>query len=212
VEPDEPAPDPDVAARRAAIAVAGHARDLEAVRVGLADADGRVRAAAVRALIAMRAATDQDVARAIEDPSPIVRRTVCEAAAEAGKDAVTGAFASLLSDPEPAVVEAAAFAVGELDDRDAVEALATIATTHADALCRESAVAALGAIGDPRGKAAVIAALADTNYVRRRAVVALAAFSGTDVAEALQGRLADRDWQVRQAAEDIIGVNRQIAP
>ena len=40
----------------------------------------------------------------------------------------------------------------------------------------------------------------------RRAVVALAAFEGTDVVEALRARLDDRDWQVRQAAETILQI------
>jgi HEAT repeat protein len=211
VEPDKPATDLGGAERRASLAVAGHNGDLGAVRAGLVDVDARVRAAAVRALIRLGAATTGDIAAAIADRSAIVRRTVCELAAEA-PGGVAGEFASLLSDPEGDVVEAAAFAVGELGDDGAIGMLCEIATTHADALCRESAVAALGAIGDPRGKAAVLAALDDSNYVRRRAVVALAAFSGPDVAEALERRLHDRDWQVRQAAEDIIGVNRQIGP
>ena len=48
--------------------------------------------------------------------------------------------------------------------------------SHADARCREAAVAALGAIGDPAGLPAVLAALRDTPTVRRRATVALAGF------------------------------------
>ncbi|MHB1584695.1 MAG: HEAT repeat domain-containing protein, partial [Acidimicrobiales bacterium] len=65
-------------------------------------------------------------------------------------------------------------------------------------------VAALGAIGDPAGKAAVLDASAgDRPSVRRRAVVALAAFDGDDVDAALTAALADRDWQVRQAAEEL---------
>ena len=50
------------------------------------------------------------------------------------------------------------------------------ATAHDDARCREAAVAALGAIGDPAGLPAVLAALGDKPTVRRRATVALAGF------------------------------------
>ena len=56
--------------------------------------------------------------------------------------------------------------------------LASAGSGHADPLCREAAVAALGAIGDPAGLAAVLAALEDKPAVRRRAAVALAAFEG----------------------------------
>ena len=66
-------------------------------------------------------------------------------------------------------------------------------------------MAALGAIGDRRGLDAVLtAASGDRPAVRRRAVVALAAFDGPEVDAALERALTDRDWQVRQAAEDLL--------
>jgi HEAT repeat protein len=68
---------------------------------------------------------------------------------------------------------------------------------------REAAVAALGAIGDPAGLAAVLAATRDRATVRRRAVLALAPFDGPGVDAALERARTDRDWQVRQAAEDL---------
>ncbi len=88
-------------------------------------------------------------------------------------------------------------------------ALAELASTtsgHADALCREAAVAALGAIGDPAGLAAVLSALEDKPAIRRRAAAALAAFDGPEVEPALRRCLEDRDWQVRQVAEDLLAV------
>ena len=57
------------------------------------------------------------------------------------------------------------------------------------------------------GRSAVLAALRDAPAVRRRAVVALAAFSGADIEAALRERLSDRDWQVRQAAEEVLGIS-----
>ncbi len=110
-----------------------------------------------------------------------------------------------LADPE--LSEVAAFALGELvmdhdTKQDAVAALGQQATTNEDALSRESAVAALGALED--GLSFVLAATQDVATVRRRAVLALAPFEGPDVDEALQAALSDRDWQVRQAAEDLL--------
>ena len=52
-----------------------------------------------------------------------------------------------------------------------------------------------------RGWRPILAALNDKPAVRRRAVVALAAFSGPLVERALDDALSDKDWQVRQAAE-----------
>ena len=75
---------------------------------------------------------------------------------------------------------------------------------HADPLCREAAVAALGALGDERGLPAILAATADKPAVRRRAVIALAPFDGPEVEAALRRALTDRDRQVRQAAEDLL--------
>lgn len=194
---------PSAARRRAAIALAAHADDEAAVRMGLDDTEPKVRLAALAALVRIGRATPGDVASRLRDPDPGVRRGSCELAC-----AVPGSSARLLLDDDvPAVVEAAAFAVGELGEPHCVERLCAIAAEHDDPLCREAAVAALGALGDPTGKRAVLAALHDVPAIRRRAVVALAAFDGSDVDDALRERLVDRDWQVRQAAEDVLGVS-----
>ncbi|NLD75059.1 MAG: HEAT repeat domain-containing protein, partial [Acidimicrobiales bacterium] len=84
-----------------------------------------------------------------------------------------------------------------------VEALATLAIEADDSLIRESAVAALGSLGDPAGLNAILNATEDKATVRRRAVIALAPFEGPEVDAALERALTDRDWQVRQAAEDL---------
>ena len=80
------------------------------------------------------------------------------------------------------------------------------ATSHADPLVREAAVAALGAQGDASALPAVLAATSDKPAIRRRAVLALAAFEGDEVEARLQSALTDPDWQVRQAAEDLLHI------
>lgn len=105
------------------------------------------------------------------------------------------------------MAEMALFAAGEHADQLPDHTLTLVistATGHDDPLCREAAVAALGAVGDERGRDTVIAATDDKPAIRRRAVVALAAFEGPEVEAALRARLDDRDWQVRQAAETIL--------
>ena len=106
----------------------------------------------------------------------------------------------------------AAWFLAERHSQSAVPALAATATGHEDARCREAAVAALGAIGDPAGLPAVLAALHDSPTVRRRATVALAGFDDPRVTPALRGALADRDWQVRQAAGELLDEPSEAQP
>ncbi|MGO9881328.1 MAG: HEAT repeat domain-containing protein [Acidimicrobiales bacterium] len=192
----------EAARRRGDAAAAGHTGDETAARAFFTDPDAGVRAAALGALVRMGRATPQDAQSGLADVDPRARRYACEL----GADLPGADFAALLDDPDDIVVEAACYAVGEVGDSRAVTELVRIASSHSDALCRESAVAALGAIGDADGLAAVLAALADKPQIRRRAVVALAAFEGPECDAALKGCLADPDWQVRQAAEDVLGV------
>ncbi len=164
-----------------------------------------MRATAVASLARAGFATPEDSRRALADPDPGVRRRACELA----EGLPGGDFLPLLADHEASVVEAAAFALGETaggaDPPAAVARLCEVAAHHKDPLCRESAVAALGAIGDPAGLPAILAALRDKPAIRRRAVLALAPFEGPEVDAALETALQDRDWQVRQAAEDVLG-------
>ncbi len=123
--------------------------------------------------------------------------------------ALPGALAEALTDrlldDDDTVVEIAAWAWGERPPaiERAFELILTITTEHSDALCREAAVAALGAIGDIRALPTILRATTDKATVRRRAIIALAPFDGPEVDEALERARSDRDWQVRQAAEDL---------
>jgi HEAT repeat protein len=122
--------------------------------------------------------------------------------------AIVPGLVDTLADRDTGVVEAACYALGEFGAETgerAVAALATIATGHDDPLGREAAVAALGAIGLEAGLPAILTATRDRPTVRRRAILALAPFDGPDVDEALARAGHDRDWQVRQAAEDLSG-------
>lgn len=109
----------------------------------------------------------------------------------------------MLDDVDALVVEGAAFVLGEHLYVDAVVALCGVAEQHEDARCRESAVAALGAIGDDRGRSTIIASLKDKPAIRRRAIVALSNFEGPDIDAALDEAGEDRDWQVRSAVTQL---------
>ena len=172
------------------------------------DPDARVRSAALGAFVLKGprrpAAAAWEVAA--RDPDPAVRRRTAELAPRLRANTSTRTLLILLDDTEPLVAEAAAFALGEHPRAGprAVAALGLAATTHDDPLVREAAVAALGSIGDPASLEIVLAACDDKPAVRRRAVLALAAFDGDAVEARLRAALDDRDWQVRQAAEDLL--------
>jgi HEAT repeat protein len=197
---------PDASARRRATALAGHAGDEAAARDALTDPAPTVRATAVGALERLGALTSDDLAIALADPAAAVRRRACEAAALVQGDAPPSLLAAL-ADDDATVAEVAAWATGERQPAElgAVAALAELVVDHPDALVREAAVAALGAIGDAAGLPAILRALDDKATVRRRAVIALAPFEGDAVDAALAKAREDRDWQVRQAAEDLSG-------
>lgn len=207
-------PGPGPVERAAALAERGLAgpfdpETADEVRAALADDDPRVRAAALAALV--RAAPPDHATAAwrsaLTDEAPPVRRRAAELTPQL--DADPAPLLALLDDPDVTVIEATAWALGERGAdairAGAVEALARTTEAHADAIAREAAVAALGALGDPAGLPAIMHACTDKPTVRRRAVLALAPFDGPDVDAALQRALEDRDWQTRQAAEDLTG-------
>jgi HEAT repeat protein len=184
------------------IAVAGHTGDAIAARGALADPDPVTRELGLGALLRLEMLTDADLDTALGDGAPSVRR---RAAMIAGQRPGVS-LRAVLADADLTVVEAAAWACGEQEsvDDDVLETLIDLGVTSGDALVREACTAALGAIGDPRGLATILHGCTDKPAVRRRAVLALAPFDGDEVDAALQTALTDRDWQVRQAAEDIV--------
>jgi len=201
-------PDQGARLRRRRVAAAGHRGDEAVARRGLSDADPSVQVAALGALQRLGRLEVGDVIRALATEDPGVRRRAVDAApAVAGKGSrsvLPTALSAALTDPDPLVVVGAAWFLGERRYRPAVAALAQVASAHDDTRCREAAVAALGAIGDPAGLAAVLGALDDKPTVRRRATVALAGFDDPAVEPALRRAAADRDWQVRQAADELL--------
>ena len=190
-----------MSARRRAVAVAGHRADITVARGALHDPDDGVRALALGACARAGALSDADVEEALRDPSAFVRRRAAEIAADRPGVDLLGA----LDDDDATVVEQAAWSCGEQQQvsETVLARLIELAGSAPVALVRESAVAALGALGDERGLPAILAGCGDQPAVRRRAVLALAPFDGPEVEAALDRALEDRDWQVRQAAEDL---------
>jgi HEAT repeats len=195
--------------RRLQVIRAGHRGDEAAARTALGDHEPAVWAAALGALERMGALQAGDVTAALAGGPPAVRRRAVAVAISArgrgSRSTLTAALHQALDDGDPLVVVGACTALGERRDRSAVPRLGRVAHDHDDPRCREAAVAALGAVGDPAGLEFVLGALADKPTVRRRATVALAAFEGEAVEAGLRRSLADRDWQVREVAEILLG-------
>lgn len=171
----------------------------------LDDPDARRRVLALRAAQRRGLISDGSWRAALTDADVDVRReslTLIAAATQVDPSLLSLVVAAL-HDHDALVVDAAAFAVGEHLHVAAIEELITVATGHDDARCRESAIAALGAIGDDRARPAIIGALEDRPAVRRRAIVALANFEGPDIDAALARASEDRDWQVRAAVDQL---------
>ena len=183
------------------VAEAGHSGDEATARESLSSSDPVLRELALGALTRMGALTDGDLRGAFSDQAYTVRRRAAMLAAKRRDISLI----ELLRDSNDSVVEAAAWACGEHEvvSEEEFTRLVALATDAGEPLVRESAIAALGAIGDLRGLPAILAGCADKPAIRRRAVLALAPFSGPQVDAALQAALQDRDWQVRQAAEDL---------
>jgi HEAT repeat protein len=187
--------------------VAGHQGDAGTARAALNDSNPVVRAAALGALDRCDELDAAQLAAGLGDPDRSVRRRAALIAAH--RDDVADELMVLLDDTDDTVVEVAAFAWGErTDGATSVTRLSALAATHEDSLCREAAVAALGSIGDPAGRDAVLAGCDDKATVRRRAVLSLAAFEGPEVTAMLVRMCEDRDLQVRQAAEDLLAIER----
>jgi HEAT repeat protein len=187
--------------RWSALAAAGHTGDVDLVRSALTDPEAAARELALGALDRLDELTDDELVVALTDPVASVRRRAVELAAKRpGTDLIMS-----LADDDPSVVEIAAWACGEHETvgDTTLDRLIELAGASTVALVREACVAALGAIGDERGLPAILAGCGDVPAVRRRAVLALAPFDGDEVEAAIDQALADRDWQVRQAAEDL---------
>jgi HEAT repeat protein len=187
------------------VVVAGHRGDAETALRAVGSDDPRLREVALGALARAGALEPARIERVLrEDADPAVRRRACDLAATFQLSGpLLAAVQAALADPDALVVEAACWALGESSFAPVDELMRT-ARSHPDARAREAAVAAIGSIGDSRGLPAVLDALDDRPTVRRRAVVALAAFDGAEVRAALLRSAADRDWQVREVAEILL--------
>jgi HEAT repeat protein len=201
--------------RRRRAVLAGHrAREVEALTLA-GDPEPSVREAALAALARLGVLNTDELVEALADSDPSLR---CRASRIAGQAAsrepplqpasvIIDTLTATLDDTDSAVAETAAWALGEWGQASGdapTDVLCKMATEHSDPLCREAAVAALGAIRDRKALPSILTALEDKPAIRRRAAIALGAFDDPSAKDGLRRCLDDRDWQVRQAAEELL--------
>ncbi len=187
---------------RTDIILAEQAGNVDALLRSLEAESASIRALALGSLSKIDALTSDHRHAALSDGD----RNVRVRAVEVSIDDVSIDLVSLLEDDDDVVVETAAWALGERESAspDVITALDRVGRNHEVSICREAAIAALGAIGSVDGLPTILAGLDDRAPVRRRAVLALAPFDSPEVHAALVRALDDRDRQVRQAAEDLL--------
>ena len=176
--------------------------DVSSLIDHLGHADASIRSLALGSMDRIAELADDQLQDALDDPNRDVRCRAIELAVP--RDQIR--LVQLLDDPDDLVVETAAWALGERESNSAevIAWLVEVGIHHDVSICREAAIAALGAIGDESGLPAILAGLEDRAPVRRRAVLALAPFDSPEVTDALERAAQDRDRQVRQAAEDLL--------
>ena len=201
LQPDEGSEDANVTRIRQRIIELSLNGEFQLVTEYLEHPEPDVRATALRVLDNEGKLEKSIVERSLSDSAFKVRNAIAYLISR-NRDIPAMKF---LLDEDAEIVEIACWGVGERGDTSAeiLDVLQSITESHSDSLCRESAVAALGALGDEKALGSILKAVEDIATVRRRAVLALAPFDGPEVELAIAKALEDRDWQVRQAAEDI---------
>jgi len=182
------------------VIVAGHRGDSDVAQQGLGSSDSRVRVAALFALDHLGVLSAAQVESCLRDAEMDVRLAAAELSAKYSADLTIA-----LHDSEYLVVEMGAWACGERESvsEDVFARLLNLGVEHTHPLVREASIAALGALGDDRALPVILAGCEDKPAIRRRAVLALAPFDGIEVEAAIDKALTDKDWQVRQSAEDL---------
>ena len=199
--------------RRRRAVLAGHDGDREGAGRLAADPDPTVRAAALGALWRLGALDDDILLRALGDPDPGVRRRACAVAGGGADDvspspAVVDGLVQAADDTDPSVVETAAWALGEVGPRCGTAAVAR--------LCRVAGrppFSGVSRIGRRRPRAPSGRRIPWRRAGRPRRHAQHPAAGGhrpgrlrrSDAPMTVCGAVwDDRDWQVRQAAEELL--------
>jgi HEAT repeat protein len=210
-------------------AAAQRPHEQASVRDLLADLNAADPAARAKAACGLRELGDRaaealaPLTKLLADGAPVDARVCAHRWWRGGSDAVTtpgeqaaSALASLGSPAMPSLLGAlkheawiarrnAAWALGAIDDRRAVDALVQALRDREPAV-REQAAWALGAIDDNSAVQPLVGSLKDDDYrVRKQSAWALGAIDDARAVEPLVGALADQQADVREQAAWALG-------
>jgi peptidylprolyl isomerase len=146
------------------------------------------------------------LAELLTDDDAETRAAAARAFGRIGANEGVQPLISRLTDPELAVRREVIFALGQIGDAAARDALVRIAGSNADGAERDEAVLALGKLEGDGAAEAILPFLGDANpRVRADAAIALARTGDAVAANDLRSLLADKEPSVRTAAAWAIG-------
>jgi HEAT repeat protein len=194
--------------RAAKDSVSGRVRDAAAIRhltTRLESDDPCVRRTAAK-MLGHSTVGDHELVRLLDGARSRLREAALLAIGEAERPTLRSRVERELRSDDPAVVAMAAWALGELEDRQSLDPLVD-ALRHDDTRVRMTAAWALGMIEDPKAVPALLRALDDREVMVRWAVVdAFGDIESREAADALERVVrSEDDRRVRLAAIEALG-------
>jgi HEAT repeat protein len=195
-------------ARAARDSISGQVRDPAAIRqlvARLSSDDPCVRRTAAK-MLGASTIPDDELGRLLDDPSVRVREATLLAIGHDERPALRPRVERMLRSNDVSLVTMAAWALGELEDRESVEPLQAI-LDHSSPRVRMTAAWALGEIEDAHAVRPLLPLLRDRDVgVRWAAAGALGNIESVDAAPALEQLLAgEPDRRVRLQAIEALG-------
>ncbi len=137
-------------------------RAIDALIEFTSDADPRVRANALEALVRVPKRLEAQAAAGLKDPSPAVRSVAAMAVGRAGVKSLTASLKALLNDPSEYVQAAAIMGLGKLGQSPDPSSLAGWLLASPSVKLRSHAAFVLGELGNPSAAALLRDALRQT--------------------------------------------------
>ena len=195
-------------ARAAKDSISGQVRDPAAIRqliARLSSDDPCVRRTAAK-MLGGSTISDEELGKLLDDPSPRVREAALLAVGHDERPALRARVERMLRSDDVSLVTMAAWALGELEDRESVEPLQAV-LDHSSPRVRTTAAWALGEIEDPHAVRALLPLVRDRETgVRWAAASGLGNIESVEAASALEQLLASEpDRRVRLAAIEALG-------
>lgn len=152
--------------------------------------------------------SDEDIARNLASPNPVVREDTAKIAKNFGSDAVNLSLIGALKDESPRVRRNAVDSLAELEAVSAVPALVAVLETETDETVKKQAIDALGRLDDRAALPALLALVeADETNPPLNAIWALGRVGDASAVPVLSRLSVSTDtyiaWNARLALRDL---------